>query len=157
MIRFAPVLRALALLAGLGAAPALAYDAKEINALQAAQTLASHLDWEGAGAAALAAGPVGADVIEWQRLRAGDGLLGDYEAFLARRPDWPGLPFLKAAGEVAVSRSNDPKRVLAYFGADLPKTAAGSFGGYQAIRIDLKNRVYFGASESRKDGQSAGY
>jgi len=33
----------------------------------------------------------------------------------------------------------------------------GSFGGYQAIRVDLKNRVYFGASESRKDGQAAGY
>lgn len=33
----------------------------------------------------------------------------------------------------------------------------GSFGGYQAIRIDPKNRVYYGASESRKDGQAAGY
>jgi len=33
----------------------------------------------------------------------------------------------------------------------------GSFGGYQAIRVDLKNKVYFGASESRKDGQAAGY
>jgi gamma-glutamyltranspeptidase/glutathione hydrolase len=33
----------------------------------------------------------------------------------------------------------------------------GNFGGYQAIRFDLKNRVYFGASESRKDGQAAGY
>jgi len=33
----------------------------------------------------------------------------------------------------------------------------GSFGGYQAIRIDPENRVYYGASESRKDGQAAGY
>jgi len=33
----------------------------------------------------------------------------------------------------------------------------GSFGGYQAIRFDWKNKVYFGASESRKDGQAAGY
>ncbi len=33
----------------------------------------------------------------------------------------------------------------------------GGFGGYQAIRWDAKNRVYFGASESRKDGQAAGF
>jgi gamma-glutamyltranspeptidase/glutathione hydrolase len=33
----------------------------------------------------------------------------------------------------------------------------GDYGGYQAIRWDPKSRVYFGASESRKDGQAAGY
>ncbi len=33
----------------------------------------------------------------------------------------------------------------------------GDFGGYQAIRYDEQNRVYYGASESRKDGQAAGY
>lgn len=33
----------------------------------------------------------------------------------------------------------------------------GGFGGYQAIMWDQKNKVYFGASESRKDGQAAGY
>lgn len=33
----------------------------------------------------------------------------------------------------------------------------GSFGGYQAIMWDEKNKVYYGASESRKDGQAAGY
>ncbi len=31
------------------------------------------------------------------------------------------------------------------------------FGGYQAIRRDPKTGVYFGASESRKDGMAAGY
>jgi gamma-glutamyltranspeptidase/glutathione hydrolase len=33
----------------------------------------------------------------------------------------------------------------------------GNYGGYQAIKWDEKNKVYFGASESRKDGQAAGY
>jgi len=33
----------------------------------------------------------------------------------------------------------------------------GGYGGYQAIMWDDKNKVYFGASESRKDGQAAGY
>jgi gamma-glutamyltranspeptidase/glutathione hydrolase len=33
----------------------------------------------------------------------------------------------------------------------------GEYGGYQAIRVDRKTHTYFGASESRKDGQAAGY
>ena len=33
----------------------------------------------------------------------------------------------------------------------------GGYGGYQGIRWDPKQRVFFGASESRKDGQAAGY
>lgn len=33
----------------------------------------------------------------------------------------------------------------------------GYFGGYQAILLDAQKGVYFGASESRKDGQAAGY
>ncbi|MFK7980138.1 MAG: gamma-glutamyltransferase [Saprospiraceae bacterium] len=33
----------------------------------------------------------------------------------------------------------------------------GIYGGYQAIKYDAERGVYFGASESRKDGQAAGY
>ena len=33
----------------------------------------------------------------------------------------------------------------------------GSFGGYQAIMFDEKSGVFFGASESRKDGSAMGY
>ena len=33
----------------------------------------------------------------------------------------------------------------------------GGYGGYQAIKRDPKTGVYYGASESRKDGQAAGY
>lgn len=35
--------------------------------------------------------------------------------------------------------------------------ANGPYGGYQAIMWDPVNKVYYGASESRKDGQAAGY
>jgi len=33
----------------------------------------------------------------------------------------------------------------------------GGYGGYQAIMWDENNKVWYGASESRKDGQAAGY
>ena len=35
--------------------------------------------------------------------------------------------------------------------------AVGIYGGYQAIKYDPVNKVYYGASESRKDGQAAGF
>lgn len=35
--------------------------------------------------------------------------------------------------------------------------ALGPYGGYQAIKRDPDTGVYYGASESRKDGQAAGY
>ncbi len=35
--------------------------------------------------------------------------------------------------------------------------ARGIYGGYQAIMYDAEKGVYFGASESRKDGHAAGY
>lgn len=138
MMRITLKLCTLALAAGLAALPAAAYSPKEINALQTAQRLADHQDWEGAQAAAMAAGSVGADLIEWERLRAGAGLLGDYEGFMARRPDWPGLAYLKTKGEVAVARSQDPNRTLAYFGTDLPQTAAGSLA--MSAALEAKGR-----------------
>lgn len=83
-------------------------------------------DWSAALTAAQGAGAIGGDVILWQWLRDGRGKLGDYESFLARRPDWPGLALLREKGEVAVARSTDPARVVAYFGRDKPRTGAGA-------------------------------
>lgn len=92
--------------------------------LRAALGFAAGRDWD----QALAVAPAGVarDVIEWQRLRAGEGLLGEYEAFLTRRADWPGMEWLHQKGEVAVVRSTTPDRVVAFFKTDKASTAAGS-------------------------------
>ena len=37
------------------------------------------------------------------------------------------------------------------------KRKSGGHGGYQAIMYDAERDIYIGASESRKDGQAAGY
>ena len=37
------------------------------------------------------------------------------------------------------------------------REVSGHYGGYQAIMRDLKTGVYYGASETRKDGHAAGY
>ena len=51
----------------------------------------------------------------------------------------------------------ETERDLIKLGHKIGKTGAGTFGGYQAIRYDAANNIYYGASESRKDGQAAGY
>ncbi len=52
--------------------------------------------------------------------------------------------------------SQETWRELERRGHTLSK-AEGGYGGYQAIGRDPKSGVYIGASESRKDGQAAGY
>ncbi|GLS85268.1 lytic transglycosylase [Cypionkella aquatica] len=95
--------------------------------------LANAGDWPAALTAAQGAGAAGGDVILWQWLRDGQGKLGDYEGFVARRPDWPGLALLREKGEAAVARSTDPARVVAYFGKDRPKTGAGAVALVRAL------------------------
>ena len=114
-------------------APAAAL-ADAAEALRAGLSRAAAGDWAGAMAAAQGGGQVAADIIEWQRLRAGEGRLGEYEDFLARRADWPGMPLLKEKGEEAVARSTDPGRVVAYFGGAAPETAEGSLALIKALR-----------------------
>ena len=127
MIKFTPLLRQTLAIAGLGFlvqfAP-LTAQADEVSALRTALDRASFEDWDNAAAAA--EGQVSQDLIEWLRLRAGAGKLGDFEAFLSRRPDWPGLALLREKGEAAVARSTDPNRVMAYFTDQLPRVPDGS-------------------------------
>ncbi|MEM7672837.1 MAG: gamma-glutamyltransferase [Verrucomicrobiota bacterium] len=52
--------------------------------------------------------------------------------------------------------SMEVRRDLELMGHRL-ETAIGPFGGYQAIMRDPETGVYYGASESRKDGHAAGY
>ncbi|MDQ2066852.1 lytic transglycosylase domain-containing protein [Xinfangfangia sp. CPCC 101601] len=108
--------------------------ADEVASLKTAQRLAASRDWTGALAAAPAG--VGRDLVLWQQLRAGTGSLGEYEDFLARRPDWPGLPLLKEKGEEAVARSTTPSRIIGYFGKDLPQTAKGAISLVAALQAN---------------------
>lgn len=62
-------------------------------------------------------------------------------------------------GTVYLESGFDPEaeRDLILQGHKIGRTHPAYFGGYQAIRWDNQNRVYIGASESRKDGFAAGY
>jgi gamma-glutamyltranspeptidase / glutathione hydrolase len=62
-------------------------------------------------------------------------------------------------GQVALEFGfpSETERDLLKLGHKVGRASAGTFGGYQAILFDATNQVYHGASESRKDGQAAGY
>jgi soluble lytic murein transglycosylase len=118
---------ALPLILSLLAAPAIADTPAGVAAVMAA---VGREDW---GAAAQAAdGAVGRALADWHRLRAGDGTLADYEAFLAAHPDWPGLPRLRQMGEDTLDGA-DPARVLARFADAEPQTAAGALALMRAF------------------------
>jgi soluble lytic murein transglycosylase len=126
LFRPAPLRHGLRLVAlGLFLAAPWPVPASEVAGLRTALAAAGAEDW--AAATAAAEGQLSDDIVEWLRLRSGEGLLGEYEAFLQRRPDWPGLALLREKGEAAVARSTSAERVLAWFSGGQPETVEGSF------------------------------
>ncbi len=104
------------------------------RALQAALSARNTGDWDGALALAQPAGFVGVDLIEWNRLRAGQGSFQDTLAFLDRRADWPGLPLLRKRSEKTIPPGFDAATVVTFFEAQAPRTLIGSLRLAQALR-----------------------
>lgn len=87
-------------------------------------------------------GPVERDIIEWHRLRAGEGSYDDVVAFLDRRADWPGLAWLRRKSEPEITKASHA-RVLEFFSQTPPQTAEGVLS-YAAA---LKNAGHTGDAE----------
>jgi len=60
-------------------------------------------------------------------------------------------------GEILVESGFDFEEILKLMALGHKVGFGGYYGGYQAILYDAEKKVYFGASESRKDGNAAGY
>lgn len=83
-------------------------------------------DWETAAARATrVSDPIALEIIDWYRLRAGDGIFADYELFLTENADWPGLAKIARKGEAAITNAVSNRRVLAYFSTRAPQTGFG--------------------------------
>jgi len=83
---------------------------------------------------------------------------GDAPRMLHSGSSQPTGERMRDGGHVSLETGFDYEvvRSLVRRGHDV-RWAVGPYGGYQAIRVDPKTGVYYGASESRKDGQAAGY
>ena len=97
-----------------------------VSAFAAAEIAMQAEDWEAAQASVINAGPVARDLVTWAKLRAGEGQFPEFAAFLAARPDWPGLDRLRARGEEAIPVGFSPPDVVAYFATAKPQTGEGA-------------------------------
>ncbi len=84
-------------------------------------------DWARARALAEPAGPVAVALVEWHRLRAGEGDWRDIARFAAAQPDWPGVAGLRNRGEASLSeRYPGAEAVIGYFEGRAPATGDGA-------------------------------
>ena len=110
-----------------------AQDTVALNALRAAYLAKEKGNWDEALRLARPAGDVGVDLIEWDRLRAGKGEFVEAQNFLSRRPDWPGLPYLRKRSEATIGPDALAQDVIAFFDGTAPRTAQGSLRLAQAL------------------------
>lgn len=82
-------------------------------------------NWAAAQIEARADGREALDVIIWHYLRAGKGDARQVMDFLARNPNWPGLPYLKKQSELTMSQARHAD-VLAFFKGHTPGTGSGA-------------------------------
>jgi soluble lytic murein transglycosylase len=89
-------------------------------------------DWATASALAVRAGAGGPELIEWLRLRAGEGTPAEVLTFLKAHPDWPGLRLLRRRAEAGFATASDAQ-VLAFFAEAAPQTGGGALRHVQAL------------------------
>jgi soluble lytic murein transglycosylase len=109
----------------LGAGPVLAQDAAEVAALEDGLALMRDGKWDEALATAGDPGDLARDIIQWNRLRAGEGTFVETLAFLARHPDWPGEALLRERSEANIPDDALINDVLAFFADHPPQTGTG--------------------------------
>lgn len=104
----------------------------EVDQLRRALSEMRDGNWTIALSVAGARGSVARDIIVWHWLRAGQGSAGDVEVFLDRRPDWPGLDWLRRKSEDSFS-GEDPDRVLRFYEGHPPQTPEGALNHAAAL------------------------
>ena len=83
-------------------------------------------EWATARSEARNDGEIALAIVEWRRLRAGEGEFEDYLEFLSLYPHWPGMPFLRRKGEAIIPAAAASRDVVAFFDGHEPQTGAGA-------------------------------
>jgi soluble lytic murein transglycosylase len=82
-------------------------------------------DWAAAARTAEPAGALAASIVEWHRLRAGEGDWRAVQRFVAAHPGWPDLDTIHARAEPSLAGTAPPQAVVDFFAAFPPTTGAG--------------------------------
>ena len=97
-------------------------------------------DWQQALDLAQEDGAVARDIVEWHLHRAKAGTAAGAIKFLARNPDWPGLPYLKKRSEGSFLAA--PIDIIEpFFAENPPKTAEGALAYAAALKVAKKHEL----------------
>lgn len=126
--------------------------------LESALAAARDGNWENAHSIASRAGPVGPTLIEWVRLRSGEGTLSEVMSFLSVHPDWPGLALMRKRAEAGMADAA-AKDILTFFDGQKPQTGAGVLALARALQMsgrsdEAKNTVVTAWREMDLDSAS---
>ncbi|MEC9198790.1 MAG: lytic transglycosylase domain-containing protein [Pseudomonadota bacterium] len=97
------------------------------HALSSAIDAAEAKDWAAAFRLAARNGEIARDMVEWHRLRAGEGSPAEVLSFLDRHGDWPGIAYLRKQSEKAFAENASPDQTNRFFQSGAPQTAWGAF------------------------------
>lgn len=103
-------------------APAGAENLRDMNG---ALLSAARRDWTEAAQAAARSGPLAVSLVDWQRLRAGQGTWPEYRDFATGHADWPGMDLFYRRGDALLRADLPPAEVIAWFGTRRPDTLNG--------------------------------
>lgn len=126
--------RILGPLLALAVSLALPARAEDAGPLSRALAAAAMRDWTTAAAEAEASGPIARDLIQWQRLRAGQGSWPEYRDFAARNRDWPGMALFWKRGDAVLRAGLPPAEVIQWFGTRRPDTLNGAMALIAALQ-----------------------
>lgn len=93
--------------------------------LERAMDLMRDGNWAAAQIEARGDGQAALDVILWHYLRAGMGSAREVQDFVARNPDWPGMPYLREKSEAAMAAATG-EAIRAFYADLVPETGAGA-------------------------------
>lgn len=113
--------------------PTEAQEARAVAALERALDTMRDGDWAGALEAAGPEGSLPWDIIQWNRLRAGQGSFDETLDFLDRRGDWPGLDLMRERSERTIPDNARRDAVLAFFEDNMPETGTGALRYARAL------------------------
>ena len=122
--------------------PVIAQDSTTVASLRAALAATEKGNWTAAKKLVEPVGVVATDIIEWDQLRAGKGQLVDTLNFLRRRPDWPGLPYLRKRSEITITEDDRTSDIMDFFQFHQPQTGLGALRLAQALsKLDQKSEA----------------
>ncbi|WP_292023911.1 lytic transglycosylase domain-containing protein [Maritimibacter sp. UBA3975] len=130
---FARLFRRLFMVLIVVALPAHAQETAEVNALKKGLELMRDGKWDEALEAAGDPGDLPRDIIQWNRLRAGEGTFEESLAFLERHPDWPGEDLLRERTERNIPSDALLADVLRFFQGHTPETGTGAIRYARAL------------------------